>query len=99
MESGAKMTIVEFYDSDPIENAVSLLLEGAVHFLVNEDVLFFQLFPGENGGKLLGRDGRVGFQQAAGCSQTADQFLRFSDLPAPPAFPCLSFYNKTLWHH
>jgi hypothetical protein len=29
MESGAKMTIVEFYDSDPIENAVSLLLEGA----------------------------------------------------------------------
>lgn len=28
-ESGVKMTIVEFYDSDPIENAVSLLLEGA----------------------------------------------------------------------
>jgi hypothetical protein len=28
-ETGAKMTIVEFYDSDPIENAVSLLLEGA----------------------------------------------------------------------
>jgi len=29
MKSGIKMTIVEFYDSDPIENAVSLLLEGA----------------------------------------------------------------------
>jgi hypothetical protein len=29
MKLGAKMTIVEFYDSDPIENAVSLLLEGA----------------------------------------------------------------------
>ena len=28
-ESGAKMTIVEFYDADPIENAVSLLLKGA----------------------------------------------------------------------
>jgi hypothetical protein len=28
MKSGIKMTIVEFYDSDPIENAVSLLLEG-----------------------------------------------------------------------
>ena len=29
MKSGIEMTIVEFYDSDPIENAVSLLLEGA----------------------------------------------------------------------